>query len=74
MFRHISEVLQGMDLEGNEVNKMVNRHIHRLFEHLTQNNIPLLSSQEVLVKKQFRFLQEDFLKLIRDLQNDQHNR
>lgn len=81
MFRHISDVLQDMDLEGRrleaikvDINRMTNRQIAKLLLWLEEKNEPLTEIQKSAIKKQFRFLEEDFLGIVKELTDDQYSK
>ena len=76
--KHISEILPkilNQSQQAQQINDVTSRHIGKLMSWLEEKNTPLNSFQESAVKKQFRFLQDDIINLISEVQNeDKFNR
>ena len=50
-----------------EINRLTNRHIGKLFQHLESENIFLSDREKEVIKAQMRFLQNDIIKNVSDM-------
>ena len=78
MFKHISEILPNITKQvelNSEINRLTNRHIAKLFNHLESKNIIFTDFEQSAIKTQFRQLQDDFINLVGGVEDEtEHNR
>ena len=77
MFKHISDILEGMDLLGSdmptEINRKFSRAIGKTIKNLESKSMPLTEPQISAIKASYRFLQDDIINYLGTVSNENKN-
>lgn len=75
--KHISEILPNVINQANvsgEINRLTNRHIAKLFQHLEDRSITFSEFERSAIKTQFRMLQDDIINCVCGVSYERENK